>query len=179
LNRAIREVLDWVIIIAVAFGASYALRHWVVQPYRIQMSSMETTVFPNDLVMVDKLSYHFHQPRRGDVIIFWPPGITTGDPYIKRVIGLPGETVEAKDGKIYVNGKAADEPYLHGYVMPDFSPTPVPQGQLFVMGDNRAVSLDSRSFGTVSTSSIIGRGMFAYWPLKHFVVLRAQTGLAQ
>jgi signal peptidase I len=179
LNKAIREVLDWVIIIAVAFGASYALRHWVVQPYRIQMSSMETTVFPNDLVMVDKLSYHFHQPRRGDVIIFWPPGITTGDPYIKRVIGLPGETVEAKDGKIYVNGKAADEPYLHGYVMPDFSPTPVPQGQLFVMGDNRAVSLDSRSFGTVSTSSIIGRGMFAYWPLKHFVVLRAQTGLAQ
>jgi signal peptidase I len=179
LNRAIREVLDWVIIIAVAFGASYALRHWVVQPYRIQMSSMETTVFPNDLVMVDKLSYHFHQPRRGDVIIFWPPGITSGDPYIKRVIGLPGETVEAKDGKIYVNGKAADEPYLHGYVMPDFSPTPVPQGQLFVMGDNRAVSLDSRSFGTVSTSSIIGRGMFAYWPLKHFVVLRAQTGLAQ
>jgi signal peptidase I len=116
LNKAIREVLDWVIIIAVAFGASYALRHWVVQPYRIQMSSMETTVFPNDLVMVDKLSYHFHQPRRGDVIIFWPPGITTGDPYIKRVIGLPGETVEAKDGKIYVNGKAADEPYLHGYV---------------------------------------------------------------
>jgi signal peptidase I len=179
LNKAIREVLDWVIIIAVAFGASYALRHWVVQPYRIQMSSMETTVFPNDLVMVDKLSYHFHQPRRGDVIIFWPPGITSGDPYIKRVIGLPGETVEAKDGKIYVNGKAADEPYLHGYVMPDFSPTPVPQGQLFVMGDNRAVSLDSRSFGTVSTSSIIGRGMFAYWPLKHFVVLRAQTGLAQ
>jgi signal peptidase I len=179
LNKAIREVLDWVIIIAVAFGASYALRHWVVQPYRIQMSSMETTVFPNDLVMVDKLSYHFHQPRRGDVIIFWPPGITTGDPYIKRVIGLPGETVEARDGKIYVNGKAADEPYLHGYVMPDFSPTPVPQGQLFLMGDNRAVSLDSRSFGTVSTSSIIGRAMFAYWPLKHFVVLRAQTGLAQ
>ena len=146
MNKAIREVLDWVIIIAVAFGASYALRHWVVQPYRIQMSSMETTVFPNDLVMVDKLSYHFHQPRRGDVIIFWPPGITTGDPYIKRVIGLPGETVEARDGKIYVNGKAADEPYLHGYVMPDFSPTPVPQGQLFLMGDNRGVSLDSRSF---------------------------------
>ena len=136
MNKAIREVLDWVIIIAIAFGASYALRHWVVQPYRIQMSSMETTVFPNDLVMVDKISYDFHQPRRGDVIIFWPPGVTTGDPYIKRVIGLPGETVEAKGGKIYVNGKAADEVYLHGYVMPDFSPTPVPQGQLFVMGDN-------------------------------------------
>jgi len=63
LNKAIREVLDWVIIIAIAFGASYALRHWVVQPYRIQMSSMETTVFPNDLVMVDKVSYDFHQPR--------------------------------------------------------------------------------------------------------------------
>jgi signal peptidase I len=179
LNKAIREVADWVIIIAVAFGASYALRHWVVSPYRIQMSSMETTVFPEDLVMVDKLSYQFHEPRRGDVIIFWPPGVTTGDPYIKRVIGLPGETVEAKDGKMYVDGKAADEPYLHGYVMPDFSPTPVPQGQLFLMGDNRAVSLDSRSFGTVSTSSIIGRAMFAYWPLKHIVVLRAQTGLAQ
>jgi signal peptidase I len=179
LNKAIREVADWVIIIAVAFGASYALRHWVVSPYRIQMSSMETTVFPEDLVMVDKLSYQFHEPRRGDVIIFWPPGVTTGDPYIKRVIGLPGETVEAKDGKMYVDGKAADEPYLHGYVMPDFSPTPVPQGQLFLMGDNRGVSLDSRSFGTVSTSSIIGRAMFAYWPLKHIVVLRAQTGLAQ
>ena len=127
MNKAIREVLDLVIIIAIAFGASYALRHWVVQPYRIQMSSMETTVFPNDLVMVDKISYDFHQPRRGDVIIFWPPGVTTGDPYIKRVIGLPGETVEAKGGKIYVNSKAADEVYLHGYVMPDFSPTPVPQ----------------------------------------------------
>ncbi len=179
MNKAIREVVDWVIIIAVAFGASYALRHWVVSPYRIQMSSMETTVFPDDLVMVDKLSYQFHEPRRGDVIIFWPPGVTTGDPYIKRVIGLPGETVEAKDGKMYVDGKVADEPYVHGYVMPDFSPTPVPQGQLFLMGDNRAVSLDSRSFGTVSMSSIIGRAMFAYWPLKHIVVLRAQTGLAQ
>lgn len=179
MNKAIREVLDWFLIIAIAFGASYALRRWVVQPYRIQMSSMESTVFPDDLVMVDKLSYHFHQPRRGDVIVFWPPGVTVGDPYIKRVIGLPGETVEAKNGKIRVNGRVADEPYLLGYVMPDFSPTPVPQGQVFLMGDNRAVSLDSRSFGTVSTSSIIGRAMFAYWPLKHFVVLRAQTGLAQ
>ncbi len=179
MNKAVHEVIDWIIIIAIAFGASYALRHWVIQPYRIQMSSMETTVFQDDLVMVDKVSYRLHEPRRGDVIIFWPPGVTTGDPYIKRVIGLPGETVEAKDGKVYVDGKAADEPYLHGYVMPDFSPTLVPQGQLFLMGDNRAVSLDSRSFGTVSMSSIIGRAMFAYWPLKHVVVLRAQTSLAQ
>ncbi len=140
---------------------------------------METTVFPNDLVMVDKISYHLHEPRRGDVIIFWPPGMTTDDPYIKRVIGLPGETVEAKDGKVYVNGKVVSEPYLHGYVMADFGPTVVPQGQLFVMGDNRAVSLDSRVFGTVPMKSIIGRAMFAYWPLKHFVVLKAQTALAQ
>lgn len=178
MNKAIREVVDWVIIIAIAFGASYALRHWVVSPYRIQMSSMETTVFPDDLVMVDKVSYRLHEPRRGDVIIFWPPGVTTGDPYIKRVIGLPGETVEAKNGKVYVDGKTADEPYLHGYVMPDFAATPVPQGQLFLMGDNRAVSLDSRVFGTVSMNSIVGRAMFAYWPLKHLVVLRAQTSLA-
>jgi len=179
LNKAIRELLDWIIIIAIAFGASYGLRRWVVQPYRIQMTSMETTVFPNDLVMVDKLSYRLHEPRRGDVIIFWPPGITTGDPYIKRVIGLPGETVEAKNGRVYVDGKVVDEPYIHGYVMPDFPATPVPQGQLFVMGDNRAVSLDSRSFGTVPMTSIIGRAMFAYWPLNHVVVLRAQTSLVQ
>jgi len=179
LNKVLREVVDWVVIIVIAIGASYALRKWVIQPYRIQMSSMETTVFPNDLVMVDKMSYRFHQPHRGDVIIFWPPGITTGDPYIKRVIGLPGETVEARDGKVYVNGKAAEETYLHGYVMTDFGPTLVPQGQLFLMGDNRAVSLDSRSFGTVSLQSVIGRAMFAYWPLKHFTVLKAQTVLAQ
>jgi len=128
LNKALREVVDWVVIIAVAFAASYGLRHWVVLPYRIQMSSMETTVFPDDLVMVDKVSYRFHEPRRGDVIIFWPPGVTTGDPYIKRVIGLPGETVEAREGKVFIDGKPVDEPYIHGYVMPDFGPTPVPQG---------------------------------------------------
>ena len=179
MNKVLREIVDWVIIIAVAFAASYGLRHWVVLPYRIQMSSMETTVFPDDLVMVDKVSYRFHEPRRGDVIIFWPPGVTTGDPYIKRVIGLPGETVEARDGKVFIDGKPVDEPYIHGYVMPDFGPTPVPQGEFFVMGDNRAVSVDSRSFGTISLDSIIGRAMFAYWPLQHAVVLRALTVVAQ
>lgn len=179
MNKATREVLDWIIIIAIAFGASYALRHWVVQPYRIQMSSMETTVFPNDLVMVDKVSYHLHEPRRGDVIIFWPPGITTGDPYIKRVIGLPGETVQARNGQVLVGEQPLVESYINGFVMQDFGPVTVPEGQVFLMGDNRAVSLDSRSFGTVGTGSIIGRAVFAYWPLNHFVILRALTALPQ
>lgn len=171
--------MDWVVIVVVALGISQALRRWVVQPYRIQMSSMETTLYADDLVMVDKVSYRLHEPRRGDVIIFWPPGITTDDPYIKRVIGLPGETVEARNGAVYVDEVSLNEPYVHGYVMPDFPATPVSQGQLFLMGDNRAVSVDSRSFGTVSTSSIVGRAVLAYWPLNHLIMLKAQTSLAQ
>ena len=183
---------DIVVILILVLG----IHSCVAKPFYIPSDSMMPILRNGDRLIVSKYPYgwsyasaSFHLlpkmegrifaklPERGDIVVLEHP-VNRAD-YIKRVIGLPGETVEAKNGKVYVNGKAADEPYLHGYVMPDFAATPVPQGQLFLMGDNRAVSLDSRSFGTVSMSSIIGRAMFAYWPLKHFIVLRAQTSLAQ
>ncbi|MGC8722079.1 MAG: signal peptidase I [Caldisericaceae bacterium] len=170
-----KELKSWILIIVIAFLLSFLIRTYVIQPYRVDMTSMVNTLHPNDLVLVDKLSYRFHTPRRGDIIVFQPP-LDTKDKYIKRVIGLPGETVEIKNDVVYIDGKPLNEPYLGSPMLGDMPPTKIPEGSVFAMGDNRSVSLDSRSFGPVKISSIVGKAVVVYWPLNHLETLCAFSG---
>jgi len=129
---------------------------------------MVPTLKVGDRVLVNKLSYKFHDVHRGDIVVFdAPPAAQAGNikDLVKRVIGLPGETLEARDGKVYVNGRLLEEPYLpKGTPTTNLPPTKVPAGSVFVMGDNRTASKDSRIFGAVKESSIVGRVFLRIWP---------------
>lgn len=170
-----KEFFNWILIILVAFILSLAVRAYVVSPYRVEMTSMLDTLHPNDLVLVDKISYKFHSPKRGDVVVFVPPN-NPNEKYIKRVIGLPGEIIEVRDNKVYINGAPLEEPYINSPMSYDTGPVEVPEGHVFVMGDNRSVSLDSRSFGPIEFSKIVGKAMFVYFPLNRIESLNAYSG---
>ena len=179
LPRLAFEIAETLILTVLIF---VGLQTFVAQPYQIQQVSMERTLEPNQYVLVDKLSPRFDDFKRGDIVVFDPPA-TWADaghkPYIKRVIGLPGDVVSLKDGRVYVNGQAIDEPYLF-----DGQPTQplngtaswtVPAGQLFVMGDHREDSADSRVFGPVARDRVVGRAWLRYWPFSAFGVLPSQV----
>jgi signal peptidase I len=136
---------------------------------------MEPTLIVGDKVLVNKLSYDFHSVHRGDVIVFkkppndFSPGIKD---LIKRVIGLPGETISAQDGSVYINGQKLKESWLpKGVTTDNFGPVRIPAGQYFVMGDNRGDSADSRVFGPITKSLIIGRAFLLVWPLSRIKTL--------
>jgi signal peptidase I len=168
------ELIETVVLTVIIFLVIQTL---VAQPYKVEQHSMETTLLPDQYVLVDKLTPRFSDYRRGDVIVFEPPAAYRGDgtPFIKRVIGLPGERIEVKDGKVYVSGVALDERYV-----PAGEPTEangsasswvIGAGELFVLGDNRENSSDSRVFGPIRRDSVIGRAWLRYWPLNAFGVL--------
>ncbi len=178
------EVVETLVLTLVIF---FVIQNFVAQPYQVQQNSMERTLEPGQYVLVDKLSPRWDQYKRGDVVVFTPPPTFTQDttPFIKRVIGLPGDTVEVKDdGKVYVNGVAIDEPYTYrnaaGVNEPtvplnDQSKWVVPVGELFVMGDHREKSADSRAFGPIAESTIIGRAFLRYWPISTVGILQTPT----
>jgi signal peptidase I len=170
-----RELRSWILIIIIALLLSLLVRTYVVQPYRVEMTSMYNTLTPNDLVLVDKVSYKLHPPRRGDVVVFVPPN-SLNDKYIKRIIGLSGETISVQENTVYIDGIPLNEPYLHSPMLSNLPDTKIPEGYYFVMGDNRSVSLDSRSFGPVQMSSMVGKAIFVYWPFNHIEGLCAYSG---
>jgi signal peptidase I len=173
-RSALRLALRLVIVLAAASAFAFGLRAWVVQPFWIPSQSMEPTLHgcpgcDPDRLLVDKLSYHLHGVRRGDVVVFArPPSLQSADAdLVKRVIGLPGESVQAMNGTVFVDGHALTEPYVAKACdgTRNFGPTKVPAGDVFVMGDNRCDSSDSRVFGPIATSTIIGRAFVIVWPL--------------
>jgi signal peptidase I len=139
--------------------------------FYIPSASMVSTLEEGDRVLVNKLSYKLHDVHRGDIIVFERPDSEpdTGiEDYIKRVIGLPGETVEGREGHVVIDDRILEEPYLdEGTTTTDFAPVVVPAGEVFVMGDNRAVSIDSRTFGAIPEDTIVGRAFVRIWPLTH------------
>lgn len=170
-DDSVRNVVEWVAVIVVAILLAVLIKTFVVQAFRIPSASMEPTLMVGDRVVVNKLSYRMHDVNRGDVIVFKRPPRAPSGPnepkqLIKRVIGLPGDTVLARDGKVYINDKLLNEPYLPAGTMTlDMdNPLIVPKGQLWVMGDNRTHSGDSRVFGTIDKDTIIGRAFFIIWP---------------
>lgn len=172
------ELVETVVLTVVIFLVIQTL---VAQPYKVEQHSMEVTLLPDQYVLVDKLTPRFSPYVRGDVIVFQPPAAyrSDGTPFIKRVIGLPGERVEVHDEGVYIDGVRLDEPYV-----PDHDPTEangttdswvVPAGELFVLGDNRESSSDSRVFGPIEEASVVGRAWLRYWPLDTFGVLAHPT----
>ena len=180
------EIVETLVLTLVIF---FVIQTFVAQPYQVKQMSMETTLEPGQYVLVDKLTPRFDTYKRGDIVVFHPPAdwVQSEDtPFIKRVIGVGGDTIEVRDdGKVYVNGTAIDEPYLFASVKggkpdptpadPDQNSWTIPEGELFVMGDHRADSADSRAFGTVPVENVIGRAWLRYWPVDTFGILSTPT----
>lgn len=173
----------------VAAVIAIAVKAFVAQAFFIPSASMEPQLTAGDRVVVSRLAYELHDPRRGDILVFddpnadersddsfplvrWGRDALEGvgvvrpedDELIKRVVALPGETVEGRDGIVVIDGRPLLEPYLDGAETPAFGPVDVPEGHVFVMGDNRTNSLDSRSFGPVPVDTVVGRAIARVWP---------------
>ncbi len=164
----VRNVVEWVVIAGGALLVAFVIKTFLLQAFYIPSLSMAPTLQINDRVLVNKLSYDLHEVHRGDLVVFESPaneGSETKD-LIKRVIGLPGETVESRDGRMVVNGEVLDEPYLDaGVVTGPLEKVTIPPDHVWVMGDNRANSRDSRIFGAIPESLIIGRAFVRVWPV--------------
>jgi signal peptidase I len=165
----------------------FVIQTFIAQPYRVEQQSMEQTLEPDQYVLVDKLTPRFDDYNRGDIVVFNPPADWVsgpGTPFIKRVIGVAGDRIEIReDGFVYVNGTALDEPYIFATdgVPQETSTSHEPplweiaQGELFVMGDHRGSSSDSRVFGSIEVDDVIGRAWLRYWPFDTFSVLDTPT----
>ena len=161
--RFVRELLETIL---PALLIALLINVFVGQATRVEGQSMEPNLHSEQRLVVEKLSYRLHGPQRFDVVVLKMPS-QGEDLLIKRVIGLPGETVEIQDGQVYVNGNLLDEPYTDQSTHPGRSgQVTVPPLHIYVMGDNRDRSNDSRSFGPVPIDNVVGRAWLSYWPLE-------------
>jgi signal peptidase I len=158
----IREIAETLILTLVTY---FLIRTFVFETYRVVGQSMMSTLEEDQRLIVSKLSYRLHEPQRGDIIVFYDP-FDSDRNLIKRIIGLPGDLLEIRQGQVYVNGQLLAEPYTSHPGTYSQPPTAIPEGQYFVMGDNRTNSSDSRSWGTLDGAEIVGKAAFTYWPLK-------------
>lgn len=150
---------------------------FLFQPHQVDGKSMEPNFHNGEYILTDKISYRIHPPKRGDVVVFHSPQDERVD-FIKRILGVPGDTIKVEKGYVYLNGTKIQEDYVNdpgqvlaGKFLRESSEIEVPPGQYFVMGDNRNHSSDSREWGFVSTGGIVGRAFFRYWPLSEFGVV--------
>lgn len=163
-------VLELVAMVVLAFALAMAVKTWVVQPYVVPSPSLEPTIMVGERVLCNKFIYRLHTPRRGDIVVFSNPNY---DPVvktlIKRVVAVGGDTVDIRDGHVWLNGKQLDEPYVHGKTTEPGSvkmPLKVPEGEVFLMGDNRPNSGDARWFGPQPITRIAGEAFCVYWPIS-------------
>jgi signal peptidase I len=165
----LRELAETVVLSLVIF----LLIRQVVQNYRIESHSMEPNFYEGQFILVNKLAYRLGAPERGDVVVFHNPSNPDED-YIKRIIGLPGDTVQIRDQAVYINGELLEEPYPRNPIAPGvpYGPLVVEPDHLFVMGDNRPNSKDSRSFGLLSEDLVVGKAWVRVWPFSEFGVVK-------
>jgi signal peptidase I len=165
-----KQGYEWLVLVAASLAVALFVRAFLIQAFYIPSESMVPTLVKNDRVLVNKLSYKLHDVHRGDIVVFdAPPGAATAQvkDLIKRVVGLPGETIEGRNGSVFINGKPIDEPYLPPDVRSrDFPPAKVPAKEVWVLGDNRQDSRDSTFFGPITEHSIVGRAFVKIWPLN-------------
>ncbi len=190
----LREIAEWIITFAGAFVIVMLLNTKVFATTQVRQSSMQDTLIEGQHLIIEKLSYDFGNPKRGDIIVFIedelpssylddikiflkdvsevfkPVEDKSNVRLVKRVIGLPGDEVDIRDNAVYVNGQKLDEPYVKGitYSREEKFPVKVPAGKYIVFGDNREVSKDSRSFGAIDRKQIEGKAVFRFWPLDKF-----------
>jgi signal peptidase I len=165
----VRELVETVVLSLIIF----LLIRQVVQNYRIENHSMEPNFYEGQFVLVNKLAYWLGEPTRGDVVVFHNPRNTNED-YIKRIIGMPGDTVEVRDQTVFVNGQPLPEDFPHNAMPPGefIGPIVVGDNQLFVMGDNRPNSSDSRVFGPIEQDLVVGQAWLRIWPLTEFGIVQ-------
>ena len=154
---------------------------FLVQPHQVYGNSMLPNFHNGDYILTDKISYRFRLPKRGDVVIFHSPTYPERE-FIKRIIGLPGEKILLKEGKIFINGKRLSEPYLPphtstrpGLFLKEGKEVIVPLSEYFVLGDNRSNSSDSRDFGPIPRKAIIGKAWLRYWPFSRLSLIPSVT----
>lgn len=161
---------DAVQTILLAALLALAIRFFVVEPFRVDGPSMEPSLYTGERLLVDKVSYRLHPPQRGDIVVFANPTDPRED-YIKRVVAVPGDQVELRLGKLYVNGQPISEGHVYQDGVSTYGPQLVPPGHVFVLGDNRPNSRDSRFFGPVPTRLIKGRALVIFWPPRRVELL--------
>ncbi|HWE66305.1 MAG TPA: signal peptidase I [Acidimicrobiales bacterium] len=184
-SRRGRWLIETLVVVAVALVIAVVLRTFVVGTYSIPSGSMEPTLNVNDRILVDKLSYHLHGIGRTDIVVFsTPPNEHCAGPpvkdLVKRIIGLPGETISLSGGQVYINGKLLPQPWLPAVTQRSTTPGPgaqpyalahpfkIPADHVYVMGDNRTESCDSRYWGPIKESTIVGKVDVRFWPLTRF-----------
>lgn len=172
-KRRINPVVEWVLVVVVAISSALLVRAYVVQQFAVEGESMINTLQNADRVLVNRLSYRLHEPRRGDVVVLKRfDGAAEERDLIKRVVGLPSETIEFRSCIVYVNGNALIEPYIDPDIQArdgcggDQAPLVVPPETVYVLGDHRGKSSDSRVFGPVADRMLIGRAFVIIWPMS-------------
>ena len=162
-DKLIKEIVSWVIVVVLAFGLAQFITKVIVLKVEIPSGSMENTILIGDKVVASRQAYLFQDPKRGDIVVFPYPDDESID-YIKRIIGLPGETIEGKDGLVYINGEPLQEPYVMEELANDFGPFNIPKDGYFMMGDNRGASEDARYWTNkfVERDKIRGKALFKY-----------------
>jgi signal peptidase I len=175
-----RTLVEYAVLAVVAVAVALLIQAFLVKPYRIPSESMENTLLIGDRVLVDRISWRFTEPQRGEITVFHPP--FSGPVLIKRIIGMPGDVISLRDGYVYINGVRLNEPYVrriggrqeptdpftNGLAWSLQQPYHVPAGTYFMMGDNRTDSGDSREFGPVPRGQLVGHAFWRYWPPGRF-----------
>ncbi|EHQ91909.1 signal peptidase I [Desulfosporosinus youngiae] len=165
MNATVKKLLEWALIIALGFILSFVIRTFLLDPRIVPTGSMLPTIRLQDRLLVDKLIFKFSPIERGDIIVFHaPPESGEKDDLVKRVIGLPGEQIEVKDGNVLVNGNILQENYLLEKPDYQYGPATVPEDAYFVLGDNRRHSNDSHMWGFLPEQTIKGKVWIRYWP---------------
>ena len=164
-----RELRSWGRDLVIALSLAIVIIIFFYQPVKVEGTSMTPLISDQERIFINKFVYRFEPIERGDVVVFWYP-LDRSKSFIKRVVGLPEDMVEIRDGQVYLNGKAFAEPYVppESADLGTLAPIRVPKGEYFVMGDHRTSSNDSRIFGPVPQKFIYGKAVFAYWPVDHF-----------
>lgn len=170
-KNVVNEYLDAIIIAGLT---ALFLISYIVRTFYIPSSSMKPTLLPYDYILVNEFIYRFTEPQRKDIIVFKPPNRKNAPDYIKRVIGLENEVLEVRDGKVFINGNPIEEPYIPAEQKPDYQwgPQKIPEGNLFVMGDNRNNSEDSHAWGFLPKKNIVGKAFVIFWPPGRMGILK-------
>lgn len=170
-KKETNELWEWTKAIGVAIVIALVIRAFVFAPIVVDGQSMMPTLENKDRLIVNKAVYYIKEPKRGDIIVFHSP---ENNDWIKRVIGEPGDEVEIRDGILHINGEEIDEYYLNGLITEDFDKVTVPENMIFVMGDNRYNSKDSRNphVGPIPIDSVVGRAQVVFWPTTDIRIVR-------
>ncbi len=179
-STARAAVMNWARDLLIALGLAAVIIVFLYQPVKVEGTSMSPLLTDQERIFINKFVYRFEPIQRGDVVVFWYP-MDRSKSFIKRVVALSGDTVEIRQGRVLVNGKELDEPYVPAQFADRSSlgPTHIPEGSFFVLGDHRNSSNDSRVFGAVAGQFIYGKAVFVYWPVERFGALPATSSEVQ